>query len=162
MNSPGSKPARAEVRLVNPADRKTAEQLKKERALEALVRKRQLELEGDDASDAESSSEDENGAGDEELEEKKEEKKSRRQLKGRTAEQGDRTVFIGNLSVAAAEKVILVVNIRSRHFINRDFLYQAGVKDLKAMFAKHGTIESFRFRSVVSMNPSQFMIPQTT
>ncbi|KAJ3041770.1 Nucleolar protein 12 [Rhizophlyctis rosea] len=88
-------------------------QEEKTRVLEELAKKRRKEL-GEDVSDSDS--------------EKKDGKVSRRQKRADKDEKNERTVFVGNLSIAVTEK--------------------AGVKELKTLFSKHGKLESIRFRSI--------------
>ncbi|KAJ3300249.1 Nucleolar protein 12 [Borealophlyctis nickersoniae] len=87
------------------------EQLKKERTLEALAKKRKLELAAEAAKGVDDN-----------------DKLSRRQKKLAAKFQNERTIFVGNLPIAASEK--------------------AGVKMLKSLFANHGALESIRFRSI--------------
>ncbi|KAI8824073.1 uncharacterized protein EV422DRAFT_305693 [Fimicolochytrium jonesii] len=86
-----------------------------------------------DAGSGEDEEKIEEGSGSEAVEagddkEKSPEKKSRREVKKEIKEQNARTIFVGNLSIKATEK--------------------AGTKELKALFSKHGALDSIRFRSI--------------
>ncbi|KAJ3057343.1 Nucleolar protein 12 [Rhizophlyctis rosea] len=105
-----------------PDDPATALQKQKEATLAALAAKRQKELSGDTSDDEEEKTI--NGI----KPTGKDGKLSRRQKRNSSEEQNERTVFVGNLPVSVTEK--------------------AGVKELKALFAKHGKLETIRFRSI--------------
>ncbi|KAJ3014856.1 Nucleolar protein 12 [Thoreauomyces humboldtii] len=88
-----------------------------------------IEEDGSEAGDAPSEDDDDSDDSDyDDTPEEKSAKRTRRQVKEDIKEKNRRTLFVGNLPLKATER--------------------AGTKELKNLFAKHGALESIRFRSI--------------